>query len=147
LDKDVTWLSRHDGSPAVFFNAAIQQKQPVTLHPIVIVIGLPEIVPVPESFEPLEVQLNEPLRLSSQVNAPVPPESDFISKVPEQVVPLLEVIVNGAVVFIPASPDPVNVSNPSESRPDTGMVAEQAAIRVSKEAATIGPILFLFIYF
>ena len=112
---------------------------------MVIVIGFPDIVPAPESFEPLEVQLNDPPRPSSQVNAPAPPESDFMSNVPEHAVPLLEVMVNGAAVFIPASPEPVNVSDPSESCPDTGKVAEQAAVIATSEKASIQLLGFLFI--
>lgn len=101
------------------------------------VIGCPEIVPVPESFDPLAVQLNEPLRPSSQVNVPVPPESVSMSNTPEQLVPLVEVMVNGAAVFIPASPLPVNTSEPSESWPVTGKVAEQPEASASTEPTRI----------
>lgn len=65
----------------------------------------------------------------------MPPESDFMSNVPEQDVPLVEVIEKGAAAFIPASADPVNVSDPSESWPDIGMVVEHAAVTVSSETA------------
>jgi hypothetical protein len=104
------------------------------------------MVPVPTKLPPRVVQSKDPLRPSSQVITPVPPEIDFISKVPEQVDPLLETTVNGAPVLIPASPVPVNVSEPSDTCPVTDKLAEQAVVSSRTEEKTIHFTDFLCIY-
>jgi hypothetical protein len=66
-----------------------------------------------------------------------------MSNVPEHAVPLLDAMVNGAPVLMPASPEPVKVSVPFNNCPDTGMVVEQAAKIPTREAENINFFDFL----
>lgn len=110
----------------------------------------PPISPVPAPRVPVDTNLKGPLCPSSQVNTPSPFLPVTYTKLPEQDRPLFELIVSVPPPSMYPVAVPVNTSLPSDIRPDTGNVIEQAPKTATKETPTKTLITyiptFLFIY-